>query len=271
MQRSSKKPSSTKFSDENVVIKPREKPWFFKDGKVAAVRAKYSNELGRHDAKLMPWQDPSDRFENQLMFIPPNYDEKKVEKNKTILFYNFEEEPWWYIHDKWFTNKRCPVHRCQFTKNRKEANTADFIMFTRQRDTQHLTKQPHQVYAFSRLESPLTWHETFPNSIIYNWTITYRHDSTIPIHYSKWVYFDPRIKQMKQTRNYARNKTKKVAMIVSNCAANNDRQIYAETLQKYIEVDIYGRCGTKNCSKKGEWNKESSSCLDLISKEYKFY
>ncbi|XP_031636140.1 glycoprotein 3-alpha-L-fucosyltransferase A-like [Contarinia nasturtii] len=76
---------------------------------------------------------------------------------------------------------------------------------------------------------------------------------------------------MKQTRNYAQNKTKKVAWIVSNCEAENDRQIYAETLQKYIDVDIYGRCGTKNCSKKREWNKDSSSCLDLISKEYKFY
>ncbi|XP_031639339.1 glycoprotein 3-alpha-L-fucosyltransferase A-like [Contarinia nasturtii] len=269
---SSKKPSSTKFSGENVVIKPREKPWFFKDGKAPAVRAKYSEELGRHDAKIMPWQDPSDRFENQLMFIPPNYDEKKVEKNKTILFYN-GDEGWWHVFDQWetwFTNKKCPVNRCRFTKNRNESDTAAFILFSGQHMAQNLTKQPHQVYGFYRLESPVHWTTKFTSSIIYNWTITYRHDSTFPIPYFKWLYFDPQIKQMKQTRYYALNKTKKVAMIVSNCEPHNDRQIYVEKLQKYIDVDIYGACGTKQCSKNSNGNQEDE-CWDLISREYKFY
>lgn len=33
-----------------------------------------------------------------------------------------------------------------------------------------------------------------------------------------------------------------------------------------IQVDIYGACGTKNCS-----HKDLSYCLNLVSKEYKFY
>jgi len=45
---------------------------------------------------------------------------------------------------------------------------------------------------------------------------------------------------MVQTRNYSANKTKKVAWIVSNCASSNDRMEYAQSLAKYIDVDIYG-------------------------------
>lgn len=65
-----------------------------------------------------------------------------------------------------------------------------------------------------------------------------RHDSTIPIHYSKWIYYDPRITHMHQMQNFAANKTKKVAWLVSNCEAHNDRDMYVRELQKYIEVTI---------------------------------
>lgn len=54
--------------------------------------------------------------------------------------------------------------------------------------------------------------------------------------YEKWEYYDPRVKQMEQDRNYALNKTKKVAWFVSNCGARNGRLQYAHELQKYIQV-----------------------------------
>lgn len=38
-----------------------------------------------------------------------------------------------------------------------------------------------------------------------------------------------------------------VAWFVSNCGARNSRLQYAHELQKYIEVDIFGACGTKKC------------------------
>lgn len=167
--RNSNKPS-IKFVDENIAKKPREKPWFYRDGKVPAVRAKYSEELGRHDGNVMPWQDPSDRYENQLMFIPPNYDEKRVKENKTILFYN-GDEGWWDLERQWqtwFTNKKCPVNRCRFTKDRDEVDTADLVMFSGQHDDPNLIKQPHQVYGFYRLESPIHWPLIFTSKKLTN-------------------------------------------------------------------------------------------------------
>lgn len=56
--------------------------------------------------------------------------------------------------------------------------------------------------------------------------------------YEKWEYYDPRVKQMEQDRNYALNKTRKVAWFVSNCGARNGRLPYAHELQKHIQVSV---------------------------------
>lgn len=50
------------------------------------------------------------------------------------------------------------------------------------------------------------------------------------------MYYDPRIKQMAQTQNYALNKKKKVAWFVSNCGPKNGRKEYVKELQKHIQV-----------------------------------
>uniref|UniRef100_A0A8D8SEM5 Fucosyltransferase n=1 Tax=Cacopsylla melanoneura TaxID=428564 RepID=A0A8D8SEM5_9HEMI len=65
-------------------------------------------------------------------------------------------------------------------------------------------------------------------------------------------------------KNYAANKTHKVAWFVSNCGAKNNRLQYAHELSKYIEVDIYGSCGTKKCPR-------ISKCFRLLDTKYKFY
>lgn len=73
-----------------------------------------------------------------------------------------------------------------------------------------------------------------------------RKDSTIVAPYEKWEYYDPRIKQMEQDRNFALNKTKKVAWFVSNCGARNGRLNYAHELRKYIQVIFKNRSSPFN-------------------------
>ncbi|XP_052101791.1 glycoprotein 3-alpha-L-fucosyltransferase A-like [Mytilus californianus] len=41
---------------------------------------------------------------------------------------------------------------------------------------------------------------------------------------------------------------------------------YARQLAKYINIDIYGACGTKSCIK-----SDSKKCLAMIKQNYKFY
>lgn len=100
----------------------------------------------------------------------------------------------------------------------------------------------------------------------FNWTATYRSDSEIVAPYEKWVYYNESVRRKPVSVNYAQNKTKKVAWFVSNCGAKNNRLEYARELQKFIEVDIYGTCGTKSCPR-----HSGDRCLEILAKEYKFY
>lgn len=107
--------------------------------------------------------------------------------------------------------------------------------------------------------------QTVKNAIV-NLTATYRRDSDIVAPYERWQYYDPRITQISQTFNYAANKTKKVAWFVSNCHARNQRMQYAKELSKYIQVDIYGACGTLRCSR-----SQAQTCFEMLDLDYKFY
>lgn len=69
--------------------------------------------------------------------------------------------------------------------------------------------------------------------------LLYRRDSDIVAPYEKWQYYDTRIRQQEQDRNYAANKTKKVAWFVSNCGARNGRLQFAHELGKYIDVSFH--------------------------------
>jgi len=105
------------------------------------------------------------------------------------------------------------------------------------------------------------------NHDLINWTATYRHDSDIVTPYQRWAYYDPSVTQVEQfNRNYALNKTKQVAMIVSDCNTDNVRELlYAGELNKYnISVDVYGDCD--------ELKKiESDKFLEMLDQDYKFY
>lgn len=63
-----------------------------------------------------------------------------------------------------------------------------------------------------------------------------------------------------------RNKSKKIAWFVSHCNAISQRDTLVKKLNKYMAVDVYGKCGKLKC----ERNKENY-CYDKLDKDYKFY
>ena len=81
---------------------------------------------------------------------------------------------------------------------------------------------------------------------MFNWTASYRHDSTIVAPYEKFVPFNSSVLTRHQTQNFAAGKTKKVAWFVSNCGARNGRMQYATELSKHIEVMVKNK--SKNFS-----------------------
>lgn len=66
------------------------RPWYFTNGERCPKTARINKKTKKRLAKLTPYEDTrGDRITNQLMFVPPNYEEiKNAGTLKTILVYN---------------------------------------------------------------------------------------------------------------------------------------------------------------------------------------
>ena len=64
-------------------------------------------------------------------------------------------------------------------------------------------------------------------------------------------------------------KKKLIFWLVSDCETDNKREEYAKTLNKFIPVDIYGKCNwTETMNKTLPEGKDAYS---VLQKEYKFF
>ncbi|XP_060558849.1 alpha-(1,3)-fucosyltransferase C-like [Ruditapes philippinarum] len=170
--------------------------------------------------------------------------------------------------------KQCTINFIDNAQQRKDFfSTADAVLFQGGR---LINKPPirchaNQVYVFTSIESPIhlmfsyggkRWYNTI------NWTMTYRLDSDILYKYGSLKLKN--LTDIPKEKNYEqifKEKTKEVAWLVSDCPTEGKREKYVNILQKYMKVDIYGRCGPfKNCTK-----EEGTKCLQKIGKDYKFY
>ncbi|XP_033226468.1 glycoprotein 3-alpha-L-fucosyltransferase A-like isoform X2 [Belonocnema kinseyi] len=237
------------------------RPWYMKGGKRQPQPAMISRHTGRRLARIWPDEDPNDdRLLNQLMFIPPDYNKTNDEINLKRVFVPREMGEVKVGQDI-FIEEGCPVSSCTITcDNPLESEVRLFKAFVDPKEQ----RSADQVWVIYILESP--YHPTALKNVVVNWTATYRRDSDIVAPYSRWLNFDPSVTQIQQTLNYASNKTKKVAWFVSNCNAKNQRMQYAKELSEYIQVDIYGACGSLSCPR-----SEGQACFDMLDADYKFY
>ncbi|BFZ15757.1 hypothetical protein BsWGS_18796 [Bradybaena similaris] len=207
-----------------------------------------------------------DRIVSQLNFVPESVKRQLREggvKNKKI-FVDSGLSGWGLeAGQKTFLEQKCKVPYCELTDDQNYVSTADVALF-KGMSMEYSKKQPHQKWILFMLESP--YHTAFSVGDLANWTATYRHDSTLMAPYEKFVPFNDSVIIKKQDRNYAEGKTKQVAWFVSNCMSTNNRLQYAKELAQYIQVDIYGGCGSLVCSR-----TDADKCYDLLNKDYKFY
>ncbi|CAG0894893.1 unnamed protein product [Cyprideis torosa] len=226
---------------------PPQLPWFFEHGSVAWP-SRSTDKL-----KVWPHEDPGDRIVAQLSLTST----KDAPIKRIKLDSKFRREV--ALDNFGFLKEKCPVDRCQFSK---DDETADVVIF-KDWVPDRPPGRSNQIWVLYMLESP--FHTAHGKKNAVNWTATYRHDSDLVAPYDKWVYYDPRVKRKQVQKNYATGKTKKVAWFVSNCGAKNGRLEFAKELSKYIDVDIYGRCGKRMCSR---WDPK---CFNLLNSDYKFY
>lgn len=204
-----------------------------------------------------------DRIEAQINYVPSSYN--STARYKGILAPGGLHM--WGVGrgDVMFRKKNCLVNRCYMMEPSHTPHQTDAVLVMQSSNAPK--KRPlDQIWIFYALESPVHLPSFSSAKYLFNWTATYRHDSTIVTPYAKWYKYKNVNENNISIINYAENKTKMVAWFVSNCGASNGRLSYAKNLSNYIQVDIYGGCGTKQCPK-----DNVKECAALLKRDYKFY
>ena len=192
---------------------------------------------------------------------------------KKILFWTpyWESIKWDYpmLGTVPFEHELCN-RRCFATNTRAELTRADAIVY--HYDDALKTMWPKNIS--DRLLSVLVVHEpptvvkhrmrTFDNKV--HFVMSYRRDSDI---FAPYRVIRPKINAT--TTPYVprvplKDRPKSVVWVASNCNAPSHRERYVKELAKYIDVDVYGKCGTLSCPKE-KWGE----CMQMFESTYKFY
>ena len=106
-------------------------------------------------------------------------------------------------------------------------------------------------------------------SNVFNLTATYRIDSNFSsLYYESFHWINSNRDNVEI--DFLKNKTKFAVAIISNCRGSSNRLELISSLRKFINVDIYGKCG-KECPTLYSDGKTRGDCKEIVSKEYKFY
>lgn len=214
-------------------------------------------------------------------------------KTKTILLWNtcFSSIDCYFgLGKKTFYDHNCPVQDCEIIIDREELpiNQYDAIVFhgpeynPKFKDDYPSLRSGNQRYVYLTQESPRNYHIQGNLDRYFNWTMTYRLDSDIQAYYfnvlnnsnhfiaptknPQWVIPDLKSEKIENFFSIYESKSKPIAWFVSNCRTSNQREIFVKTLQKYIQVDIYGSCGPYKCPRGRE-----NECFEMLKNDYYFY
>lgn len=209
------------------------------------------------------------RILDQMYYVPKTYSANSSTK---YIFMPHEDHPEGYEK---FKKDQCLVDKCYIINQYSTLASIPYVhavMFKGgfQQDTEKKLLHQSVVWIYHQLESPL--HSSSIDDITrpVNWTATYQFDSDLVTPYEYFVPF-PNITNLRPLKKYSVSKKKLVAWVVSNCQTQNNRYQYAEKLQQFIQVDIYGYCSENLCDETDDVGIDRSECFRKLAKQYKFY
>ena len=199
-------------------------------------------------------------------------------RNKLILMWtkNFDDRVWPGLPAGVLPCAKYNIHgSCRITYDKKEYEHSDLVIFHgRGSDFKpnnlpdRSQRSPQQRWAYYCRESPVHSGYTatgepsesrrFLNGLQFNWTMTYMLNSDIENRYYRIVLG----RHDGSPNEHYFKRDKMAAAVLRNC--KEDRLHYIQELQKYMEVDIYGGCGTHRCPISGD-------CFAMLKKSYRFY
>lgn len=129
-------------------------------------------------------------------------------------------------------------------------------------------RPPGQLWALYSRESPVHEPQFTPPAELftgnpYNLSMTFRSGSDIDLSYGRFLRDSVRNKKKIGEKT---PKSKQIMWMASRCEPLGwERTKLAHEIKKYLQVDIYGKCGTFECPK-----HDFDSCLPAMQ-QYKFY
>lgn len=203
---------------------------------------------------ILPEEDPhlmyGDRIGAQLALRPEGAG------HAMLIFQQIDdntEQTMWLLDE-------CPV-KCMMTNMDAHITSADAMIFTPDFiDRIPLNRRPSQLWFLQLSESPVNTPTLIDYNGKINYTVSYRWDADFVTPYGHYVPF---AKPKTMLGKSMSRKKKSVAWFVSHCLTSNRRMQYAKKLGAYIDVDIFGECGSGV--------KSSDEMKSLLQNDYKFY
>ncbi len=169
-----------------------------------------------------------------------------------------------------FVKNNCPVQNCALTTNRSRLAESNLVVVNA-RDS-HLSlpncpKNEKQHWMFSQFESPVYSYDYRQYNNRFDSSATYRTDSTVFGAYFNIanLLWAPNADFRPDTDHYD-GKTDFAYILVSACNADSNRLQIIRELQKYVRVDVYGKCG-RPCPIRND----TTDCHKILTKTYRFY
>ncbi|XP_064487414.1 alpha-(1,3)-fucosyltransferase C-like [Ornithodoros turicata] len=161
--------------------------------------------------------------------------------------------------------------RCFVTYNRHLFSSSDAVVFHARDlclEDMPTSRPPAQKWVFWSMEAPPHSGQIKLDRMksVFNWTMTYRADSDISVAYGVLKRRQNRKAMALASKRLWKEKNKTAVWVVSNCASNSGREGFVKELQRYIDIDIYGRCGTHECP-----IDSYDACFRKFESEYYFW
>ncbi|CAD5223351.1 unnamed protein product [Bursaphelenchus okinawaensis] len=168
-------------------------------------------------------------------------------------------------------HRRCG-RKCVFFHDQELLSQADAVIFTPFERKFIDLKYPsrtnsRQLFIFYEREPPTKYPQnaSLPASY-FNAIATYHSNADIPIPYGRYIPIDTKVPfasfRAELQRKVEKMKTKGTFIVYSNCNTKSKREEVIKELQKYIRIDVFGKCNNNTCDKQ---------CFERKTKNYRFY
>lgn len=170
-----------------------------------------------------------------------------------------------------FANGGCLETRCKVTSDRRRLLESDAVVFHLRTmsltDIPRFRKRKQKWIAFNMEAPPHSRYQGLAYmSGMFNWTMTYRDDSDVVVHYGSAIHTGKRNFDERQLYLEWKKKSKMAVWMVSNCASHSRREKYVQEMKKYIDVNTFGLCGMATCPE-----NKTDQCLENFSRSFLFY